>query len=139
LHWGLSPYYRGVFCTEWALINWDPYNIGVTIHRLSNIVDGGDILAQARAEVTAADTAHSINMQLTVLGTALVIEALNRNAAGQAYEFVRQDLSRGHAVYRRQWSDQLSRQITHIERHGLIGAMLRKPSRPERLPVVSLA
>jgi hypothetical protein len=30
LHWGLSPYYRGVQCTEWALINWDVHNIGVT-------------------------------------------------------------------------------------------------------------
>ena len=44
LHWGLSPYYRGTFCTEWALINHDPRNIGVTIHRLAKAVDGGDIL-----------------------------------------------------------------------------------------------
>ena len=29
LHWGLSPYYRGTHCTDWALINWDPNNIGV--------------------------------------------------------------------------------------------------------------
>ena len=56
LHWGLSPYYRGTHCTEWALINWDPRNVGVTVHRLTKAIDGGDVLGQTRIEVEPDDS-----------------------------------------------------------------------------------
>ena len=78
LHWGLSPYYRGTHCTGWALINWDPYNIGVTIHKLTQRIDGGSILAQKRAVIKPGDTVNSINMQLTQLGTELVIKIIDK-------------------------------------------------------------
>ena len=31
-----SPYYRGTYCTEWALLHADVQNIGVTVHELSH-------------------------------------------------------------------------------------------------------
>ncbi len=139
LHWGLSPYYRGTHCTEWALVNWDPYNIGVTIHRLSNAIDGGDIVAQARAEIAAGDGLHSINMQLTKLGTELMVRALDQIAAGKGLTFHRQDHARGFLTLNRQWSRPLRRQVQHIVRNGLIAKMLEKPARKERLPIVELS
>src|SRR5262249_31051203 len=83
LHSGLSPYYRGGHCTEWALLLWDPLNIGVTIHSLDKRIDGGDVVAQARAHVTARDNVASLNLQLSKLGTDLMARALDRLARGE--------------------------------------------------------
>ena len=88
IHWGLSPYYRGTHCTEWGLISWDPYNIGVTLHRLSREIDGGGVVSQARAQIAPDDTVHSINMQLTQLGTELARAALARLDEGANLRFI---------------------------------------------------
>jgi methionyl-tRNA formyltransferase len=137
VHWGLSPYYRGVRCTEWALMMWDPANIGVTVHELSADVDGGSVAGQKRATVSTDDTVHSLNMQLTRLGTEIVIDVLARIAAGEELRLVEQDLSKGICTYSRQWSPLLSRQIRRIERDGTLARMLESPSR-EPQPIVSL-
>jgi len=138
LHWGLSPYYRGTHCTDWALINWDPYNIGVTIHRLTRDIDGGGIVAQRRAEIKPNDTLHSINMQLTCLGTALMLEAIDRLRNGGRLRFEGQDLSLGYLTYLRQWNRLLDKEIEYIEKNDLIGVMLKSPSRNERLPIIGM-
>ncbi len=138
IHWGLSPYYRGTHCTEWALINWDPYNLGVTLHRLTRQIDGGGVVAQARAEIAPHDTAHSINMQLTYLGTQLALAAMERLARGEALQFHQQDHAQGLLTLNRQWSRPLSRQMRYLERRGLIAQMLKHPARRERLPIVEL-
>jgi methionyl-tRNA formyltransferase len=135
LHWGLSPYYRGVRCTEWALINWDPYNIGVTIHELTLNIDGGPIWAQERAEVQPGDGVHSLNMQLTRRGTGLVINSLAAIASGQAPPSQPQERGIGFLTLGRQWTPALSAQIQHIERNGILANMLRHPAR-RALPIV---
>jgi folate-dependent phosphoribosylglycinamide formyltransferase PurN len=137
LHWGLSPYYRGVRCTEWALIMWDPANIGVTVHSLTSEIDGGAIAGQKRAMVKADDTVHSLNMQLTYLGTEIVADALARIGAGQELPFVEQDLSEGILTNSRQWSALLGRHVRRIERDGTLARMLDAPSRGPQ-PIVSL-
>jgi folate-dependent phosphoribosylglycinamide formyltransferase PurN len=138
LHWGLSPYYRGTHCTEWALINWDPYNIGVTMHRLSRKIDGGDIAAQKRAIITPDDTAHSINMQLSVLGTDLACKILHKMANGEMLAFEKQQTGLGFLTLDRQWSRYCRKHIQYIERNGIIARMLKNPVRSLRLPIVEL-
>lgn len=137
LHWGLSPYYRGTHCTEWALINWDPKNIGVTIHKLTKEIDGGSILAQARADIQPTDTLHSINMQLTYRGTELMLKAIDKISKGDKnLHFAKQDFSLGYLTFIRQWNYLLDREIEYIEKNNLIGLMLKKPSRQVELPIV---
>jgi len=138
LHWGLSPYYRGTACTEWALVNWDPYSIGVTIHRLARQIDGGGIVAQARAQVSADDTPHRLDMQLTALGTELTIRILQRIASGEIPVEHPQDFSRGFLTLNRQWSRPLARQIDYLLENGLIGQMLKTPARRGLVPIVEL-
>lgn len=138
LHWGLSPYYRGTNCTDWALINWDPYNIGVTIHRLSRIIDGGSIWAQARASIEPHDSVESINMKLTCLGTDLVLEAIRRLERGEQLQFAVQERSLGYLGTSRQWSTALRAHVAWIERSGAIAQMLKNPSRRTELPIVEV-
>lgn len=136
LHWGLSPYYRGTHCTEWALINWDPLNIGVTIHRLAKAIDGGDVLGQGRVTVEPGDTATSINMKLTRTGTQIILDVLKDWQEGVELEFSQQDFSRGYLALNRQWGHLLRKEIQRIEREGVISQMLKTPSRREELPIV---
>ena len=138
LHWGLSPYYRGTHCTEWALVNWDPLNIGVTIHKLSQQIDGGDIVGQARAVITPQDTVYSINMQLTHLGTKIVMQVLDRQKAGNELTFHRQDFSNSLLTRQRQWSPHLEQYIAELEQNGGIDRMLKSPARRTQLSIVLL-
>ena len=138
IHGGLSPYYRGTFCTEWALINWDPFNIGVTIHKLTRIIDGGDILAQERAIIKPSDTVNSINLQLTQLGTELIVRAIDKIESGEQLQFKKQDYSLGFLTLSRQRSKYIRKQIEYIERNNLIEPMLKKPARKQELPIVEL-
>jgi folate-dependent phosphoribosylglycinamide formyltransferase PurN len=137
LHWGLSPYYRGTQCTKWALINWDPYNIGVTIHKLSKRIDGGDILAQHRATVSKEDNADSINMQLTKLGTDMIVDIVERLKNGASFHYSIQDLSKGLLNLNRQWSRHWENHVRFIEENGVIAKMLKSPAR-QALPIEGL-
>jgi methionyl-tRNA formyltransferase len=136
LHWGLSPYYRGVSCTEWALARWDPYSIGVTIHRISQRIDGGHIVVQRRATVTADDTAHSINCQLSAVGTDLMLDALRVLASKGSLRFHEQDLTQGFLSLSKHGSLWLARHIAWLEDEMMIEQMLRRPARPGAAPIV---
>ena len=134
LHWGLSPYYRGTHCTDWALLHWDTRNIGVTVHELTETIDGGRIVGQRRATLSSGDTAHSIDSQLTVLGTELMIEALRILRSGRSLVTHPQDFGMGHITYKRQWSRHLRRQVARLERRGL-DAAIERPTR-ESLSII---
>jgi methionyl-tRNA formyltransferase len=127
-----------VRCTEWALIFWDPANIGVTVHELSHEIDGGAVAGQSRATVTPNDTVYSLNMQLTYLGTEIVVDVLRRVAAGEEVRLVEQDLSKGIVTYSKQWGSLLSRQIARLERDGTLAQMIESPSRGPQ-PIVTLS
>lgn len=43
LHIGIIPFYRGLKCIEWAIINSDYNNIGYTIHEMTPRLDLGDV------------------------------------------------------------------------------------------------
>jgi methionyl-tRNA formyltransferase len=138
LHRGLSPYYRGTYCTERALSNWDPYNIGVTIHKMNRIIDGGSILAQKRPIIESGDTVHSIDCRLTKIGTELVIEAIDELESREELQFRKQDVSLGFLTLNKHWTKYLRKQIQYIERNNLIEQMLRRPARRQKLPIVEL-
>jgi len=139
LHWGLSPYYRGGPCTQWALLNWDPYNIGVTIHRLARRIDGGDVLCQARVVPDAADEPLGIDMKLTKSGTDLVLRAICEIASGKTLRFHRQDFALGHLYKRGQYTPHHARALRELLAGGGIARLLASPAKRDRVPVVELA
>lgn len=76
LHTGLSPFYRGGQCTFWCLYEGDLEHVGVTVHHLSERIDGGDIIYQAKPEIGPGDTVRSIECKLIELGTERMIQAV---------------------------------------------------------------
>jgi methionyl-tRNA formyltransferase len=137
LHWGLSPYYRGTHCTEWALINWDPRNIGVTVHRLTKAIDGGDVLGQRRIEVEPGDSVDALNLKLTCAGTEIVIDALADWQQEIPLTFHTQDHALGYLTLNRQWSRTLRSEIQRLQKQDNMRQMLKTPARRTEMPIIS--
>ena len=76
MHTGLSPYYRGGRTNFWPFVENDPGYFGVTVHKLSRGIDSGDIIFSQRVVVEAGDTFGSVNCKSIVIGTGLMIEAI---------------------------------------------------------------
>ena len=58
MHGGLSPWYRGVITHFWPSYMLEPEYTGVTLHELTEDIDGGDIIHQTVAEINIKDGIH---------------------------------------------------------------------------------
>lgn len=54
-HAGITPKYRGVHGTYWALVNNDIQNSGVTVHFVDKGIDTGEVIYQATVSHTGKD------------------------------------------------------------------------------------
>jgi methionyl-tRNA formyltransferase len=136
IHAGLSPYYRGSYCTEWALLNQDPYNIGYTIHRISERIDGGDILSQSGVSIESDDNGVSIHMKLIRDSTNELVKIIRSLEQGQDLRFSSQAVnSSGFLYLAKHWTNQHRIALKGLLANDGIGNMLRKPSR-KSLPII---
>lgn len=67
LHWGISPQYRGEGIISSLAIE-GKNGPGVTIHKISNVIDDGEILYQEKPNIDEKDNFYSIGLKLTKLG-----------------------------------------------------------------------
>jgi amino acid adenylation domain-containing protein len=78
------PRYAGTHATSWALMNGETAH-GITWHVITDVVDAGDILKQARVEIAENDTALTLNTKCYEAAinafAELVAELANGNAA----------------------------------------------------------
>ena len=91
LHSSLLPKYRGAAPINWAVINGDA-EAGVSVIEVTNVMDGGDILAEARTAVGEAETAGELHDRLAALGAPLLPRVLDELAAGTVRR-VKQDVT----------------------------------------------
>ncbi len=137
IHAGLSPYYRGSFCTEWALLNHDPLNIGYTIHRVSGRIDGGDILTQGRVAIEPGDTARSIHMKLIRESAHDALRIIGHLRTGSTPTFYEQLAGEGFLYLARHWTSAHHIALGSMLRRGGMKSMLDKPAR-KALPIIQL-
>jgi methionyl-tRNA formyltransferase len=130
LHWGLSPYYRGSYCTEWALLHDDAGNIGFTIHRIASRIDGGAILLQGRPSLDLNDTVHRINMKLTASGTEAMLGVIDRLQQGETPIWEPQKPGAGQLYLTKHWNPTLQAQIRALEHGPLLKQRILHPSKP---------
>lgn len=60
IHGGLSPWYRGVITHFWPSYLLEPQMTGMTVHTLTQAIDGGEIVHQAAAELVRDDGLHDL-------------------------------------------------------------------------------
>jgi methionyl-tRNA formyltransferase len=81
IHPSLLPHYRGPTPIPGAILNGDA-ETGVTVMLLDAKMDSGPILAQQRVPLPPGARSGTLTQELFTLGSALLLEALARYAAG---------------------------------------------------------
>jgi methionyl-tRNA formyltransferase len=85
LHASLLPKYRGSAPIQAAILNGDD-TTGVTVIRMDEGMDTGDILAQAEAPIGENDTAGTVHDTLARVGAEVLTETVDRIDAGTVTE-----------------------------------------------------
>jgi len=99
LHGSLLPKYRGRAPLNWVLVNGEK-ETGVTLHRMINRADAGNIVAQATVSIDENDIAMTLHRKLCTSAQSLLRDALPLIATGKTTETV-QDESQATVVGRR--------------------------------------
>jgi methionyl-tRNA formyltransferase len=76
VHASLLPAYRGAAPIQWAILNGDE-ETGVTIMRMNERMDEGDILLQRATPIGADETYGALQSRLATLGAAALMETLD--------------------------------------------------------------
>lgn len=77
VHGSLLPKYRGAAPIQWAVLNGEKIS-GVTIQRMAEGIDTGDILARAETEIGPDETSGELFDRLKVLGAELLIDTVDK-------------------------------------------------------------
>ena len=76
VHASLLPRYRGAAPVAWAIARGERIT-GVTIMKMAERLDTGDIMLQVSTPISPADTGATLEARLAEMGAPLLIEALN--------------------------------------------------------------
>lgn len=76
LHGSLLPKYRGAAPINWAIINGED-KTGVTVIKMTEKVDAGDILSSREVDMGINDTADNLEDVLSNVGAELLIDTIN--------------------------------------------------------------
>lgn len=83
IHASLLPKYRGAAPFQWAIINGDE-TTGVTVFRLNQRWDAGDILATRETPIGDSETAVELHDRLAEIGAELIVDTLPQIHDGTA-------------------------------------------------------
>lgn len=89
VHSSLLPKYRGSAPIHWAILNGDK-ETGVTIMRMVQALDAGDIIAQTATPIDPDETVGQLHDRLADLGASLLVETVPKLENGTA-SFTPQD------------------------------------------------
>lgn len=91
VHASLLPKYRGAAPIQWSILNGDEVT-GITIQRMDEGVDTGDMIAKRQVRIAEDETGGSLFEKLAVVGAQLCVETMGRIAEGNV-EYIPQDHS----------------------------------------------
>lgn len=77
IHFSLLPAYKGVYPSVWPILNGEEY-AGVTLHKMDQGIDTGDIIAQKRFKLSPKETSFSLYTKLIDEGTKLVVKHIDK-------------------------------------------------------------
>lgn len=83
VHASLLPKYRGAAPIQWALLNGER-ETGVTIFKLTELLDAGPMILQERVEIDGEDNAETLLAKIFAEGEKVLIKALGQIEKGKA-------------------------------------------------------
>lgn len=122
LHASLLPQYRGAAPINWAIINGES-KTGVTTFLLNHEIDKGAILGQVEMPIQPEDNVGTLYDRLMTVGADLVVQTVERIAAGEITPVVQSDedtsLRPAPKIFKNELSDRLdSIRKTHHRLHS---------------------
>lgn len=111
IHASLLPKYRGAAPIQRALLNGEE-ETGVTVIKITEKLDSGDIIEQARMPIKYEDNSITLRKRLSGAGAELLIKALDKIESSCA-KFIRQDESRATYAARIKKEDGLIKWQSH--------------------------
>lgn len=81
IHFSLLPAYKGVYPSVWPILNGEEY-AGVTLHKMDQGIDTGDIITQKRFILSPKETSFSLYTRLIDEGAKLVIKHIDKLVTG---------------------------------------------------------
>ena len=91
VHGSLLPKYRGAAPINWAIINGDK-KTGVTVMKLNEMMDAGEIISQQEIDIAEDDTAISLRMKMAQIGAELLAETI-ATIENKTFKLTKQDFS----------------------------------------------
>lgn len=82
IHFSLLPFYRGAFPAEWAILHGET-ETGVTLIKMSQDFDKGEILAQKKFPILESDNRETLYHKLYDLGGEMAVKYLPQIASGE--------------------------------------------------------
>ena len=89
IHFSLLPKYKGMHTTAWPIINGEKIT-GVTLHKIDNGIDTGEIILQKSFKISLNDNAETIFLKYIKYGILLFKEGINKLLLNK-YLFKKQD------------------------------------------------
>lgn len=90
LHGSILPRYRGAAPTNWAIINGE-HRTGVTIIRMNENMDEGDIISKQEVAIDADDTNITLSEKLSELGAKTLLGVIDSIETNKGINFVKQE------------------------------------------------
>ena len=81
VHASLLPKYRGAAPVNWAIINGETQT-GISIITLAEKMDAGDVLAQAKTDIAADETAGQLHDRLAQIAAPLLLKTIEKITDG---------------------------------------------------------
>jgi len=123
VHGALLPRHRGANPIQWAILN-DESEAGVTIHRMTEEIDAGAMIAQREVRIEFGDTWREVQARISEATESLLIEQLPALLSGAAHG-TPQSSTDGHTNPRRTREDgriEWSRSVLEI--YNLVRALV---------------
>ena len=83
VHASLLPKYRGAAPVQWAILNGDKF-AGITIMKVTEKLDSGDIILQESLPIYDADNTFTLTEKLFKLGAQMLVKAVSQIKSGKA-------------------------------------------------------
>lgn len=123
IHGGLSPWYRGNTTLFWPFYFLKPNWAGMTIHQLTDKIDGGDILHHSTPELTKGDGIHDVACKSVIKVSEDLITILNMFNEGKEILKVEQK-SYGKLFNSSDWKPQHLRMIYNVFNNDIVDKFL---------------
>ena len=123
LHGGLSPWYRGVITHFWPSYMLEPQMTGMTVHELTQALDGGPIVHHVPAPLVRGDGVHDLACRAVKAAAGELPELARRLAAGTLGKPVKQKSS-GKLWVSRDWRPEHLRLVYEMFADRIVDAYL---------------